>query len=215
MAEEATPERIPIPIIDGRGHIFDLSVLKLLREKYSLPGVLAGTLPQYPQQNIFNGLPLQLLPEEVKYLLDTGEFYLRDDTISHQDIEGLTEPENARTVSIPAKTPSSLIKNASTSPFFIKPNEEQYNMFKYLVDRNFFVLPGLRFGCQYMAYPGDYMRYHSHYNVLGTSYDEPFDIIDVVNGGRLATSVKKCWVIGAENENDDMEVFSIEWAGFG
>lgn len=37
-----------------------------------MTGVLSGTLPAAAQQNIFLGLPLYLLPEEVVLLLDKG-----------------------------------------------------------------------------------------------------------------------------------------------
>lgn len=211
---------IPISVIDGKGFVFDVGTVKILREKYNLPGVLSGTLPQFPQQNIFNGLPLQLLPEEVQYLLDSGEFFLQDDETMHSELAVAEEssPDPAeKSVTIHASTPSSQISHRPELPVdYIKPDPAKYDIFKYLVDRKFFVLPGLRFGCQFMAYPGDYMRYHSHYNVIGTSWTRPFKIIDVVNGGRLATSVKKCWVIGAKKPaEEEPQVFSIEWAGFG
>jgi tRNA-splicing endonuclease subunit Sen34 len=37
-----------------------------------MSGVLAGTLPQAAQQNLFLGMPLLLLPEEVVLLLEQG-----------------------------------------------------------------------------------------------------------------------------------------------
>lgn len=35
---------------------------------------------------------------------------------------------------------------------------QTYPLFKHLHDRGYFLSPGLRFGCQYMAYPGDPLR---------------------------------------------------------
>ncbi len=46
--------------------VWTVSSLKLLRG-YGLTGSFTGTLAQFPQQNIFLGLPIQLLPEEVVF----------------------------------------------------------------------------------------------------------------------------------------------------
>lgn len=43
-----------------------------LRIDYHISGLLTGTLPQLAQQNVFLGLPLQLLPEEVVVLVELG-----------------------------------------------------------------------------------------------------------------------------------------------
>jgi len=48
--------------------------LKQARTQHNLCGLLSGTLPLIPQQNVFLGLPLRLLPEEVVYLLRQGMY---------------------------------------------------------------------------------------------------------------------------------------------
>jgi len=45
--------------------------------------------------------------------------------------------------------------------------------------------PGLRFGCHYTVYPGDPLRFHSHFLATGADWDEEFDLLDIVGGGRL------------------------------
>jgi tRNA-splicing endonuclease subunit Sen34 len=45
----------------------------MLRATHHICGVLTGTLPHASQQNLFLGLPLTLLPEEVVLLLNKGE----------------------------------------------------------------------------------------------------------------------------------------------
>jgi hypothetical protein len=46
-------------------------------------GCLSGTLPQLPQQNVFLGLPLELMTEEVALLLEKGASYVVDDVQAH------------------------------------------------------------------------------------------------------------------------------------
>jgi len=86
--------------------------------------------------------------------------------------------------------------------------------------------PGLRFGCHYTVYPGDPLRFHSHFLATGADWDEEFDLLDIVGGGRLGTGVKKAYLIGGadtspkESESggcldagEGVRAFSIEWAG--
>ncbi|KAF2645361.1 tRNA-intron endonuclease [Massarina eburnea CBS 473.64] len=100
---------------------------------------------------------------------------------------------------------------------------KSYPLFRYLHSKGYFTMPGLRFGCHYSVYPGDTLRFHSHYLATGLDFDEEFELQDVIGGGRLANRVKKAYLIGGEvtSENDKeaegdeiapVRTFSIEWA---
>lgn len=107
---------------------------------------------------------------------------------------------------------------------------ENYQVFRAMKDQGFYLLPGIRFGGKYVGYPNDPLRYHAHYIVNPGSH---FKLLDLVTSGRLATGVKKVWVIASrdlteekeEEENDandendftavPQKFFSVEWAGFG
>lgn len=412
---------IPITIIAGRGLIFDIEDVILLREKYHVCGVLGGVLPQFPQQNQFLGLPLVLMPEEVKYLVEeVGAGYLVDDPKAHEfaistfgsddqeqlqerlakdykaqnmehkvqalmmrrqalekkaagkgqkkkqkgktgdqnsknseknqstsdkksteesqsvsestqkelkepsntisaeeqefiehgfkdlkiteeelkminnipstagrfyeiptstkekpeylpaysfyqdqyqpqhaydreavirqvnenyqelqgnsaleDEDNIEKPDSSSNVNSKAEgsTHENTLPKLSTlsSPHVIKPNQAGYEAFKYFHSQkgyhgennkdaavNFYLTPGLRFGGQYVAYPGDPLRYHSHHIVTGKEYNEKFKIMDIIGGGRLGTTVKKTWFVGAKNpENDKYNGFCVEWSTFG
>ena len=52
--------------------VSDFADVSTLRAKHRVTGVLTGTLPSVSQQNIFLGLPLLLLPEEVVLLIQDG-----------------------------------------------------------------------------------------------------------------------------------------------
>lgn len=94
-----------------------------------------------------------------------------------------------------------------------------YYLFKHLHSKGYFMSPGLRFGCQFVAYPGDPLRFHSHFLSVSKDWDEPIDLIDIVGGGRLGTGVKKGFLLGGvedlENhkpEEQRVRTFCFEWA---
>ena len=317
---EAPELPIPISLISGRYYLFSIDAVTYLRREYNICGVLIGTLPQIPQQNVFLSLPLELMPEEARLLVEKRVAYIVDDA-QHQksgmkalleedrlrylrDLEeqcrklslvqatkkeekrekALQKLKNSKSKSkaespLPEQNPEAQssdaagieaqLKEADDDLLFgptgrqpasdivdskssgssgamisitpatsrgLLPNPSQtqilpdatpsYPLFTHLHSQGYFLSPGLRFGCQYMAYPGDSLRFHSHFLVTSADWDEEIALMDLVAGGRLGTGVKKGYLIGgadtSESVTEDMDVetlaksvrtFSIEWAG--
>ena len=100
-----------------------------------------------------------------------------------------------------------------------------YPLFAHLHSQSYFMSPGLRFGCQYCVYPGDPLRFHSHFLAVGAEWDEEIDLLTLVGGGRLGTGVKKGFLLGGvergvgEGEGGEMRdgegvrCFCVEWGG--
>ncbi|KAJ5527140.1 tRNA-splicing endonuclease subunit tsp-4 [Penicillium frequentans] len=303
---------IPISFISGRYLLFSIDDVTYLRREYNTCGVLIGTLPQIPQQNVFLGLPLELMPEEARLLVDKGVACIVDEAKAHNGMQSLLEEDRrqylrelesqglhatrilaerkdqqrdqkfkeksdkkAATARAAAKagggdkhdspaTPAndspasvadffddSASAKASTStvpeqiyavtpttsyPPLPRPSTSSnnilarpdvplsYPLFAHLQSRGYFLSPGLRFGCQYVAYPGDPLRFHSHFLVVSAEWDQEIDLMDIIIGGRLGTGVKKGFLLGgpqlsreqAESEierTESVRTFSIEWAG--
>ena len=61
--------KIFLPVINDRVLIFDIEDIKKLRN-VGILGILSGTLPKAPQQNIFLGIPLQLSVNETLWLIE-------------------------------------------------------------------------------------------------------------------------------------------------
>ncbi|PBP20736.1 tRNA-splicing endonuclease subunit sen34 [Diplocarpon rosae] len=308
-------EPIPISLIAGRYLLFDVNIVTYLRRTHHICGSLIGTLPQSPQQNLFFGLPMELMPEEAKLLVEKDVAYIIDDKQWHKDrlfntlqgaekqsyLESLrntglksrkaaliesrmkteqglakyaarkaqqsviastrSELPNASspTVSlndissnandafdtslfeeeslVPRKndraseptgplavtpttsySPSSLPRSPTTSPG--PPVPPSYALFAHLHARDYYLMPGLRFGCNYNVYPGDPLRFHSHF--LATSYEfhQEIPMFDIIGGGRLGTAVKKGFLVGGMDPDieegrrgENVRTFCIEWAG--
>lgn len=97
-----------------------------------------------------------------------------------------------------------------------------YPLYEHLHSKEYFVTPGLRFGCDYTVYPGDPLRFHSHYLAVGYEWDQDIPLLDIIAGGRLGTGVKKGFLLGgakksaselSEEREGEVRTFCIEWGG--
>ena len=290
----------PIPIwLTGLKYlVFDSDDAAYLRAEYRICGVAIGTLPQVPQQNVFSGLPLQLMAEEAQLLVEEGVAVVLDNAQQHQralsdsigrqqeayravvqregqliaravarNLEdrkriGLQkqaarkqngvkklDPESTSTTPLndasigneaadqdegevpsndirsPSISSSTLSMNVeshavtlSTSTALLRPSPDEqtadsipvsvprsYPLFRDLHDQGYYISPGLRFGCQYLVYPGDPLRFHSHFSAISREWDEDFNLIDIVSGGRLGTGVKKAFLMGGEVAREEKQ----------
>ncbi|KAF9264737.1 tRNA-intron endonuclease catalytic domain-like protein [Marasmius fiardii PR-910] len=90
-------------------------------------------------------------------------------------------------------------------------------VFQDLWEQGYFLGGGIKFGGDYLVYPGDPLRYHSHF--AATVIESPTAVLrpmEIVAHGRLGTATKKthllcCWHDGTKR----VRYISIEWAGFG
>ncbi|KAG8683413.1 tRNA-splicing endonuclease subunit [Ceratobasidium sp. 395] len=74
---------IPLHVSNRIAYVWSVDDIATLRTVHRICGTLTGTLPSISQQNVFLGVPLTLLPEEVVTLVDTGAAYIVDDSQSH------------------------------------------------------------------------------------------------------------------------------------
>ena len=286
-AEGLQAPDLPFPVFQisqktKRYLLYDVETITWLRRIHNFLGVLIGSLPQSPQQNVFLGLPLELQPEEARLLVEKGLAFIVDDLQNHESNlrsppaqlaeykinvrkEGLAaakavekqkhqrtqealqrlnirqstldsakngdDPSNRKSegeeaeslfdaphkfdrlpastdiVPYPSTPTTSYPPLSPPSPNASSPlpevNSSSYALFKHLHHTGYFLSPGLRFGCQFLVYPGDPLRFHSHFLATSAGWDEELDLLDIVGGGRLGTGVKKGWLIGGVEEKDN------------
>jgi len=73
--------------------------------------------------------------------------------------------------------------------------EEKYVIYKDLRDKNYVPRPGLKFGADFVVYRRGPGLEHSLFMVLVLQQDSKLTATDMVRAGRLATSVRKRFVI--------------------
>jgi tRNA-splicing endonuclease subunit Sen34 len=292
MAGDSAIEPFPIFEVAGRYFLYDINVIAYVRENFRMCGVFIGMIPSAQQQNIFNGVPVELMTEEARLLASQGHAYVIDDSSAHlrgflpanedtkmvyknlleeKGLEGArnvqagvnqrkakwansaleqrqkrkksadqedessgiglfeaSEPENPESqskadrkllplLSTPTISYPPLQLDVEQYPGLLPKATSSYPLYAHLHSKGYYLTPGLRFGCQYTAYPGDTLRYHSHFLVTGKTWDQPIDLADIVAGGRLGTGVKKGFLLGGEDsekpkDQSSVRTFCFEWA---
>ncbi|OCH92658.1 tRNA-intron endonuclease catalytic domain-like protein [Obba rivulosa] len=310
--------KIPLRVSNKKAYVWDVDDIAALRAECHVCGVLMGTLPHLSQQNVFLGVPLVLMPEEVVLLVRKGFAVLIDDPQAHKaplsqaasrwnterkeaiklqiaaaEVKESSEkaakhalsedalrkrrereerraaaarqkalmegdfaaadtpfqdlspvPPDARpstptltaaaayTLSIPVSSAVlewynedgctySTLEDAREAGIWDYPvdahERAKCGVFQDLWQKGFYMGGGIRFGGDFLVYPGDPLRYHSHF--VATVIDAPISTLrpmEIVAHGRLGTATKKAHLLcGWDNVKEEVSYFSIEWAGFG
>ena len=90
------------------------------------------------------------------------------------------------------------------------------DVYEDLWKKGYYLGSGLKFGGDFLAYPGDPLRFHSHFTVTvmqGLRAD--ISPLDIVAWGRLATAVKKSHLLATVSSTGAIDYITLEWAGFG
>lgn len=207
-------------------------VIKDIREKHHIVGTPIGTLLQLPTQNIFLGAPFEYTPEEIALLHSRKAITILDGPKAARKVR--TRPrqhksspygmflefpkEWRRTGKLLHQPPEQDLPDPSSgrelSKHIPRPEGIVFRAYEYLNQAGYWMTPGLRFGCEFTAYPGDPLRFHSHFMVHVEKDDEEVEMLTLVGGGRVATQTRKAWMLVGEVDGN-VRAFSIEWAGFG
>ncbi|CAG8525711.1 638_t:CDS:2, partial [Scutellospora calospora] len=82
------------------------------------------------------------------------------------------------------------------------PKEEyKFKVYCDLWNRGYFITNGIKFGGDYLLYPGDPLRYHSHFIASIIDMDKSISPMDIITFGRLGTAVKKSYMLCSWNSN--------------
>ncbi|KAK7014996.1 tRNA-splicing endonuclease subunit Sen34 [Favolaschia claudopus] len=295
---------IHLRVANKKAFVWDVEDIATLRSKHRICGVLTGTLPHLSQQNLFLGVPLVLLPEEVVLLVENEIAVLLDDPKAHiqpsvielqkwrvkekelqqlqlskvttalgtspmmmseeairkrkereakkkaaaaaaaaaqleillsvpsKDPASATSADTQVTVIIPASSRSfdwyndsasiyRTIDSAKAAEIWEYPStlheRAKCGVFRGLWEQGMYMGGGIKFGGDYLVYPGDPLRYHAHFSA--TVLESPTSSLtpmEIVAHGRLGTVTKKSHLLcGWDDTKKEASFLSIEWAGFG
>jgi tRNA-splicing endonuclease subunit Sen34 len=95
-----------------------------------------------------------------------------------------------------------------------EPEQARCKVFSDLWERGYFVTNGNKFGGDYLVYPGDPLRFHSHFIVKILPWEERLTGLDLVSVGRLGSTVKKTSVLASVDLSGKVIYTSVQWSGF-
>ncbi|KAK6628475.1 hypothetical protein RUM43_002290 [Polyplax serrata] len=90
----------------------------------------------------------------------------------------------------------------------------KYLVFKDLWERGYYITLGEKFGGDYLAYPGDPIKFHAFFVIICLEKCKKLQMQNIITYGRLGQSVKKTVVLSYLDNNDKVSYQSIQWSGF-
>ncbi len=88
--------------------------------------------------------------------------------------------------------------------------EERYRIYRDLRERGLIVTPGIKYGCDFAVYEKGPGLDHAPYIIKVKSSGEGLTAAEIVEAGRLATSVRKTFIM-AMVDSDEIRFLSFKW----
>jgi len=170
--EDDIPEKIPTKFINSRVIVFNPLYASILYVKRKFFGSPLGI--NKPRLEYFSK-PSELSLIEAYFLLKNGKIEIFD-----------VENENK------SLTPEEFF---TISKEIHHKFEEKYIIYNDLREKGYIPRPGLKFGADFVVYKKGPGLEHSSFIVHVLPHDSKITAIDMVRAGRLATSVRKKFVI--------------------
>ena len=144
------------------------------------------------------GIPKPKEDFEVPLILDPieGVFLLEKEMISVYSGEGENEVDLEE-----------LRKSASG---MLEGFEERYRIYRDLRERGLIVTPGIKYGCDFAVYEKGPGLDHAPYIIKVKSSGDGLTAAEIVEAGRLATSVRKTFIIAMVNSGE-IRFLSFKW----
>ncbi|XP_030009019.1 tRNA-splicing endonuclease subunit Sen34 [Sphaeramia orbicularis] len=92
-------------------------------------------------------------------------------------------------------------------------SEAKYQVFRDLRGRGFYLTSAGKFGGDFLVYPGDPLRFHSHFIAICLSLDESMCLLDVLTVARLGSNVKKTVLLCSATPEGGVVYTSLQWSG--
>ncbi len=150
----------------------------------------------------FYGKPLGILKPkedfEAPLILDPieGIYLLEKEMISVYSGEGENEVE--------------LEELTNTASGMLEGFEERYQIYRDLRERGLIVTPGIKYGCDFAVYEKGPGLDHAPYIIKFKGSGEGLAAAEIVEAGRLATSVRKTFII-AMIDSGEIRFLSFKW----
>ena len=90
----------------------------------------------------------------------------------------------------------------------------RYQVFVDLWEKGYYLTSGINFGGDFLAYPGDPIRYHSFFIVIIVPWGKKITPFEIISAGRLGASVKKTALLCSVSDETGQVIYtSVKWSG--
>ena len=89
--------------------------------------------------------------------------------------------------------------------------DKKYIVYKNFRNKGYIVNPGIKFGCDFAVYQKGPGIDHAPYLVQVYNRSDMISSTDVVLAGRLATTVRKQFILAIPRGNDDVDCLALDW----
>nr|XP_032823117.1 tRNA-splicing endonuclease subunit Sen34 isoform X1 [Petromyzon marinus] len=97
----------------------------------------------------------------------------------------------------------------------IAPHHElRYRVYRDLQRRGLHLTSGAKFGGDFLVYPGDPLRFHSHFIALCRDDERPMALVELLAAARLGSNVKKTVLLCSPMPRDGVRYTSLQWSGW-
>ncbi|MBI2581660.1 tRNA-intron lyase [Candidatus Woesearchaeota archaeon] len=89
--------------------------------------------------------------------------------------------------------------------------DKKYTVYRNFRDKGYIVNPGIKFGCDFAVYQKGPGIDHAPYLVQVYNRNELISSTDIVLAGRLATTVRKQFILAIPHGNGDVDYLALDW----
>jgi len=89
--------------------------------------------------------------------------------------------------------------------------DKKYTVYKSFRDHGYIVNPGIKFGCDFAVYEKGPGIDHAPYLIQVYNKNEEITSTEIVLAGRLATSVKKQFILAIPHGKDNVDFLALDW----
>jgi len=89
--------------------------------------------------------------------------------------------------------------------------DKKYIVYKNFRDKGYIVNPGIKFGCDFAVYQKGPGIDHAPYLVQVYNNNDPISTTGIVLAGRLATTVRKQFILAISNGKDKVDYLALDW----
>ncbi|KAK8728716.1 hypothetical protein OTU49_009109 [Cherax quadricarinatus] len=142
-------------------------------------------------------------------------FLLTKEKVIEEEIRKIqTLPEHLQVIEVFAESPMvGMLKSEVAKWSFPTNNMEKlrYAVFKDLWEQNYYLTTGVKFGGDFLVYPGDPHLFHATFIVKCVMDVQCVDQCDLVSWSRIGTATKKTLVLATFDQSEQVSYKSYQW----